>query len=119
MTKKELQAGFQTGKILCDMLEIRSGQCCEIFKSERFIPGDEIIYIPDLWLNDIPGNEKIISGSHLGSILDCCYTGDDFVEICDGDEKTARRLFDLVDWQHPSSAYDAGEVDDEDEEKEM
>lgn len=116
MTKKELQAGFQAGKTLCDMLVLRSGQCCEIFKAERFVPGDEIIYIPDLWLNDIPADRKVIAANYLEDILDCCYTGDDFIEICGGDEGTAQRLFDFVDWQHPSSAYDAGDVDDEDEE---
>ena len=44
-----------------------------------------------------------------------CYTGKDFVDMCDGNMEKARRLFDYVDWQHPSSALDAGEIDDDEE----
>ena len=47
MTKNELKAGFVAGKTLCDMMELCSGQECEIFKAEEFSLGDKIIYIPD------------------------------------------------------------------------
>ena len=48
MTKAELKAALEKGQCMVDLLEFRSGQECEIFKSDRFVAGDEILYIPDL-----------------------------------------------------------------------
>ena len=84
-----------------------------MFKAREFIPGNEIIYIPDLWLNDIPAHQKILNPHQQDEIVSSCYTGDDFIATCEGDEEKARRLFAFCDWQHPSSVYGAGEVDDE------
>ena len=44
-------------------------------------------------------------------ILDECYSGDDFIELCDGNVEMAERLFWYCDWQHPSSALP--EIEDE------
>ena len=120
MTKNELKAGFVAGKTLCDMMELCSGQECEIFKAEEFSLGDKIIYIPDLRLNEIPVNKPVLDSLEQDEILLSCYTGDDFVAVCEGDEEKARRLFAYCDWQHPTSgAYDEGAVDDDEDDEEL
>ena len=116
VTTKELKRGFIKGKTLSEMLELGSGQECEIFKAKEFSPGDEVIYIPDLWLNEIPANSLVLDPIKQDEILLSCYTGDDFIAVCKGDKEKARRLFAFVDWQHPSSAYNEGAVDDEEDE---
>ena len=51
----------------------------------------------------------------IEEILDQCYTGDDFIEECDGDVEKAERLFWYCDWQHPCSALPEIEDDEEGE----
>ena len=46
--------------------------------------------------------------------MDKCYTGNDFIDLCDGDVKLAERLFRYCDWQHPSSALNEVTDDEED-----
>lgn len=103
-----LKKGFQEGKTLSEMLELCSGQECVIFKAREFVRGDEIIYIPDLWLNDIPESRPVLDPIQQNEILLSCYTGDDFIAVCEGDEEKAHRLFAYCDWQHPTSAYNEG-----------
>ena len=49
MTKNDLCEGFGRGKTLSEMLEFIPEKF-EIFKAKEFIPGNDIIYIPDLWM---------------------------------------------------------------------
>lgn len=104
MTKSELKAALQSGSCMVNLLEFRSGQECEIFKASRFVVGDEILYIPDLQLNEIHIDRPITDPEELEDILSQCYTGDDFLEECGGDTELAIELFLYCDWQHPSSA---------------
>ena len=57
MTKDELRTQLQAGKTLDDLFTFRLGQECLIFKEHLFPENpkarDEIIYIPDLSLNDL------------------------------------------------------------------
>ena len=55
-----------------------------------FNDDEKIIYTPDLWDND----EK--EG----------YTGKDFLDLCNGDEKSAKNLFEMCEWQHPETILD-------------
>lgn len=115
MTKQELKAALEGGAALADLLPLRSGQSCEIFKANAFAPGDGIVYIPDLWLNEIP-TDRAMSPDEIEACLGACYAGDDFVRLCQerfGDGAKAAELFSYVDWQHPSSALDAGELDND------
>ena len=114
MTKAELRERLRKGHIMDDLFEFRSGQECEIFKSDHFEPGEEILYIPDICLNEIPIAEHPHSYEEIEDILEQCYTGNDFIEECGGDVTKAVRLFEYVDWQHPSSALP--EIEDEEEE---
>ena len=62
---------------------------------------DNIIYIPDIDLNGID-TESVLDDEEIKSVLCCCYTGNDFVKECSGDENLAEDLFCFVDWQHPN-----------------
>jgi len=110
MTKLELKNRLRKGEKMENLFSFIPGQDCEIFKADEFHPGEEIIYIPDIYLNAIimPCEDE----DDMERIVECCYTGDEFIELCGGDIQKAMDLFAFCDWQHPSSAR----VDMEDEE---
>lgn len=106
MTKAEVKERIYNGKCLSDMFEFRDGQECTIYKGE-WNPGDEVIYIPDIDLNEICINRPltfILTVKEIKYVLNCLYTGKDFMELANGNEEIAKELFNYVDWQHPSSA---------------
>ena len=132
MTKTELKALLLSGSSLNTVLTFCDGQECTIFKANDFCLDDNIIYIPDLDLNEIPYNldlsvDNSMSDASAGKwgsmsakeqislVLSYCYTGADFVELCEFDEALAYQLFLYVDWQHPSSALDEVAYEDEDD----
>lgn len=94
-------------------LELSSGQNCEIFKSDKAwneMDDNDIIYIPDIMLNDLTEIfEGCFSFYDIKQLIENIYTKADFINIA-GDK--AEELFHYVDWQHPESAWDAGELED-------
>lgn len=131
MTKDELREKLLIGATLDELLCFRSGQDCDIFKTAEFVSGDEIIYIPDIDLNQLPisidlshdnsmmdemrcGWGPMTAEEQIRIVLSYCYTGNDFIKECEGDAEKAERLFWYCDWQHPSSALP--EIDDDEEE---
>ena len=114
LTKQELRLRLQQGQTLSGLLAFGPGQDCEIFKADKFYPGDEIIYVPDVSLNHISLDRPITDLEKLEEVLSQCYTGQDFIDECRGDMEKAERLFWYCDWQHPSSAVD--ELADDEEE---
>lgn len=115
ITKAILRSTLQQGHTLNDLLAFGPGQDCEIFKADKFHPGDVVIYVPDVALNNIP-LDRPIGPEELDEVLSQCYTGQDFIDECGGDAEKAERLFCYCDWQHPSSAID--ELADDEEGKE-
>ena len=113
MKKSEIRTALLNGAALEDILTLSDGQECEIFKGSFFAKNDEVIYIPDTTLNDIP-THRPVTDEECNHILSHCYTKEDFLRECNDDAALAFRLFRYVDWQHPSSAF--VEVDYEDEE---
>lgn len=102
MTRGELRKELKTGVKLEDIFEFTDGQDCLIYKG-KFLPGiigDDICYIPDIYLNEIPVNRPI-SESEIDDIIDECFTTNDFINECKGHENLAEDLFNYVDWQHP------------------
>ncbi len=106
ITKAVLRSQLQRGHALKDLLAFGPGQDCEIFKADKFYPGDVIIYVPDTSLNRIPLNCPIMDLEELEEVMSQCYTGQDFIDECHGDIEKAENLFCYCDWQHPSSAID-------------
>jgi len=117
ITKDQLRAYLRMGYAVSDVMELTWGQDCQIFKAKKFEPGDKILYIPDVSLNDIDCEAVIYDSKEQEAIIDNCYTGDDFIEQCGGRVDQAETLFYFVDWQHPSSAYEdlkaGGDFDEE------
>lgn len=102
MTKDELWKELKAGVKLEDIFEFTDGQDCLIYKG-KFLPGiigDDICYIPDIYLNEIPVNRPV-SESEIEDIIDECFTTNDFINECKGHENLAEDLFNYVDWQHP------------------
>lgn len=117
LTKSELRARLEEGEELCDILMLEEGQECQIFKADEFKVGDEVIYIPDLALNGIVRfmDDKRTNFEYADDVIDNAYTGQDFVDECDGNVEMAERLFWYCDWQHPSSAFPEIDFEEEDE----
>lgn len=107
MTKDELGKRLAAGELLQSLLPVRPGQGCEICKAERFQAGPDVIYVPDLWLNDLPA-DRPATPDEIADILSHCRTGDDFLDLCGRDAAMAEALFDWCDWQHPSTVMDEG-----------
>ena len=114
MTKDELRECFHQGHTLEWALPLVNGQDCLIYKAEQFRTDDTIIYIPDMTLNNITVFSVPVD-EDVDYTLDRCYTGADFVKLCEGDEALAYRLFCYCDWQHPSSAFPEVDYDDEED----
>lgn len=100
MTKNELKMKLETGAFLIDLFDLTYGQECLIYKG-NFEISDQIIYIPDVDMNEID-TESVLDDEEIENVLDNCYTGNDFMTECSGHEDLARELFDFVDWQHPN-----------------
>ena len=103
MTKAELRDHLKAGYSMDDAFDFVPGQDCDIFKADQFRAGD---------LNMIPRSTFITDDESIDEVVGNCYTGNDFIEECNGSLELAERLFWYCDWQHPSSAVD--EVIDDD-----
>lgn len=115
MTKERLRTRLEAGEIMDSIFHYTAGQECTIYKAAAFTVGDEIIYIPDINLNNLPMDRPLESSEEIEDVLSLCYTGADFITECMGDVKLARRLFNYCDWQHPSSALPEVDYSEEDE----
>lgn len=111
MTKRELKDKLLTGSLLEDLFEFSDGQDCLIYKG-NFEVSDQVIYIPDIYLNNI-NIGSALSSEEIDNVISHCYTGNDFMIECDGNEKLARELFEFVDWQHPNIQDVLDTYDDE------
>ena len=100
MTKNELKMKLEAGAFLIDLFDLTYGQECLIYKG-NFEISDQIIYIPDVDMNEID-TESVLEDEEIENVLNNCYTGNDFMTECCGHEDLARELFDFVDWQHPN-----------------
>lgn len=104
MTKEELKKQLEERKTLQGLFQFSVGQECLIFKALEFQLGSDIIYISDISLHEIPDDCPITEIEDQEQALSDCYSGDDFVNICSGDVKLAKQLFDWCDWQSPEAA---------------
>lgn len=100
MTKQEIRAELIGGRALSEVLEFTDGQDCIIFKADKFFADNEVCYIPDVDLNEIPIDKTSLSSEIIDEIINYCYTGNDFWTEAGGDAELAERLFWYVDWQH-------------------
>lgn len=113
MDKSYLKKELETGCSLDLILELTTGQCgCTIYKDYRvediiqYGMRDEICYIPDMELNEVPYEKFNLTVDEINYILENCYTFNDFIELCHGDINKAKIVYENCDWQHPSSEYE-------------
>lgn len=102
MNKQEIIEQLKKGKILSHLFDFTAGQECLIYKG-NFTATDDVIYIPDVYLNEIPINIPLTK-ERLKDIEYDLYSGNDFINECNGNVELAKELFDCCDWSHPSSA---------------
>lgn len=114
MTKDELYENLKAGKTMDQLFHFTGGQECLIFKADALTVGEDILYIPDISLNDVSMDSPLKDDDEIRAAVGLCYTGRDFVDLCSGDVELAKRLFSYCDWQHPSSALPEIEDSDED-----
>lgn len=115
INKNELKARLKQGEHLEDIFNFTDGQECLIYKG-KFEKSDNIIYIPDIYLNELETDTVVEDEEDLSNILKNCYTGNDFLKECNGCEKVARALFGFVNWQHPNIQDLVDLYDDEEDE---
>lgn len=103
MTKDRLKKELLNGKRLNELFDFTDGQECLIYKgnfTENTL-ADEIVYIPDIYLNDIDINKVYDDKTEIERIISECFDAADFIRICKYHTSIAFDLFNLVDWQHP------------------
>ena len=100
MTKNELKMKLEACAFLIDLFDFTHGQESLIYKG-NFETSDQIIYIPDVDLNEID-TESVLEDEEVENVLNHCYTGNDFVDECNGHQELAKELFGFVDWQNPN-----------------
>lgn len=123
MNKRNIINRLMRGENIGDILLLRTGQECEIYKADSFLDTNDVIYIPDISLNNIKFakddiDEYWTEDEEVQRLKGDMYTGREFVEMCGGNRELAEELFNYVDWQHPGSVLDADEIyweDDNDE----
>ena len=57
MTKEELRNSLHQGNLISELFEFTPGQECDIYKGKWQV-SDEIIYIPDIYLNSISAFDR-------------------------------------------------------------
>lgn len=112
MNRYKLKEQLQSGITLESIFKFTEGQDCMIYKGD-FMRSDDIIYIPDLDLNEI-ATDRTLTNEEIEEAIEKCYSGWNFIDICNNHENVAKALFDFVDWQHPRT-QDLTECYDEEE----
>lgn len=101
ITKECLRKELECGKALEEIFEFTDGQDCIIYKGKFDLENAEnIIYIPDIFLNDIDIETDFLTEYEIKNVLNNCYTTKDFMVEAQGHVNLAESLFDYVDWQH-------------------
>lgn len=99
--KTELERYLREDYTLAELIpDTSKGEDCVIFK-DSWEKSDRIIYIPDYSLNGIIPN-RILNAKEIDKTVHSCYTGNDFLRICNGHEHIAQALFSICNWQHPN-----------------
>lgn len=97
MTREILRKELECGKRLKDLFEFSDGQDCIIYKGKFDLNNAEnIIYIPDIFLNDIDIETDFLTEMEIKNVLINCYTTNDFLEEAQGHVNLAESFFDNV-----------------------
>lgn len=106
MKKQEVKARLMNGEGLREIFPVLpyTKEYGEIVKAARFVAGDEVIYIPSLGWNPI--NYFAENEEDAEDILCDCYTGDNYIELCNGNITLAKLLFSITNDRNPYEEYE-------------
>ena len=96
MTKNEVIKELRSGKKLEDLFKFTDGQECLIYKANEFEVSDNVIYIPDIFLNGIV-TDRVLTEEEINEAVSHMCTGNDFLEECNNKKDAARMLFSWCD----------------------
>lgn len=116
ITREQAKKLLLEGKKIEEIFNLIPGQDCVIYKGEwpdNPEASDEIIYIPDIDLNNLEDDDMPVS-EKLGFL----YTAQDFLNQTGGNMLAAKDLFDFVDWQNPN-VQDLMDCTDDEEAKQI
>ena len=116
MTREEAKKLLCEGKKVSEIFDLIPGQECMIYKGEwpdNPDASDEIIYIPDINLNNLDDYDMLMSER-----LSLMYTAKDFLNQTGGNIAAAKDLFEFVDWQNPD-VQDLMDCTEDDEAREI
>lgn len=114
MKYNDLLESLKEGKTLESLVNLTPGQNCSIYKAHgRCFDLDEVIYIPDVFLNDIP-TDYAMTKDDLAECSAYFYTWKDFMDLCKTEDR-ALELFDLCDWAQPYTVLDEMERENQEE----
>ena len=91
ITKQTLRELLSKGTTLESIFEFKEGQNCLIFKAEKFKDTEDIIYIPDITLNEIEVTRPL-DAEGIDHVIQHCCNGKDFINECRGNEQLAEAL---------------------------
>ena len=116
MTKEYLRKELECGKCLKEIFEFSDDQDCTIYKGRFDLDNAEnIIYIPDIFINNIDIETDFLTEREIKNVLENCYSTEDFLEEAQGHVNLAERLFSLVDWKYLDLHDLVGGYEDEQE----
>lgn len=98
LSKTDVEYMLKNGFALSNIFEMTSGNGYTIFKADDFAE-DKVIFIPDLSFHGLEGifDKNGLTEQEIEGVLNLCYTGRDFLDMCDGNEEDAENLFSSVD----------------------
>lgn len=122
LTKQELRTRLCLGSSLVDAYGqwLIDGQECLIFKADDWpesVDYNAVIYIPDLFLNEVAYDRRDLPKEEIDNIICKCYTANDYLQETYENLAAAKSLFYSDDWQSPN-VQDLIDCTDEDEAKE-
>lgn len=95
ITREILRKELECGKALKDIFSFSDGQDCTIYKGKFDLNNAEnIIYIPDIFLNNIDIDTDFLTEYEIKNVLNNCYTTADFIEEAQDHVNLAKSLFD-------------------------
>lgn len=83
---------------LCEILSLMEDSC---FYKGNWSPNDNLIYIPDFEANKIDCEE--VHAKTVENICSNLYSGKDFLNLCNGCENIAQKVFEKCNGQDPAN----------------
>lgn len=113
MTKQDIHTLLRKGLAVKDILPLRPGQVCDIYKSHTFHISDEVVYMAELDKTRLYETEKLDTFD-IEDVLSRCFTGKDFLRCTDNNKAHAAELFAFCSGETPDAAAGCIEYEKED-----